>query len=191
MKINRITIFLLSFIISLFCSISLPGQEAARASSSTSQLTEPREATTNEIQPPEMVMDILGVRPGMIIGEVGDGYGRLTVHLASLGWDVTGIDLSEQGLAVMQTNAEKAGLKVRTIKTSYQDFNFGREQWDLVAMILSWAPVEEPGFLALAPGALRELFRDFEILIYEEVDAYGDWGGPPTPHVRMVARKSV
>jgi hypothetical protein len=87
-------------------------------------------------------------------------------------------------------------------------------------MILSWAPVEEAGFLARlkesirpgghlvfehvvqrsenpfppgvhapAPGALREMFRDFEILVYREVDDYGDWGGPPTPHVRMVARK--
>lgn len=67
----------------------------------------------------------------------------------------------------------------------------GRERWDLVAMILSWTPVEEVGFLArlkesiqpggyvvfehviqcsknpfppgvhaLAPGALRELFKD-------------------------------
>jgi hypothetical protein len=46
-----------------------------------------------------------------------------------------------------------------------------------------------PGVHALAPGALRDLFRDFEIPIYREVDDYGDWGGPPTPHVRMVARK--
>jgi 2-polyprenyl-3-methyl-5-hydroxy-6-metoxy-1,4-benzoquinol methylase len=152
--------------------------------------------------------------------DVGAGMGRNAIHLAGLGWDVTGIDLSVKGLAVMQADAEKSGLKVRTVKTSYEDFDFGRERWDLVAMILSWAPVEEPGFLArlkasirpgghvvfehviqlsenpfppgvhaLAPGALRELFRDFEILIYREVDDYGDWGGPPTPHVRMVARK--
>lgn len=152
--------------------------------------------------------------------DVGAGMGRNAIHLAGLGWDVTGIDLSAKGLAVMEANAEKAGLKVRTVKTSYEDFDFGRERWDLVAMILSWAPVEEAGFLdrlkasirpggyvvfehviqrtadpfppgvhALAPGALRELFRDFEILSYREMDDYGDWGGPPTPHVRMVARK--
>lgn len=47
-----------------------------------------------------------------------------------------------------------------------------------------------PGVHALAPGELRELFKDFEIIIYREVNDYGDWGGPPTPHVRMVARKS-
>jgi hypothetical protein len=87
-------------------------------------------------------------------------------------------------------------------------------------MILSWAPIEEPAFLARlknsirpggylifehvrhresdpfppgvhapAPRALREIFRDFEILIYRELDDYGDWGGPPTGHVRMAVRK--
>jgi|GEM_PF-261203 len=154
--------------------------------------------------------------------DVGAGMGRNAVLLAGLGWEVTGVDLSAQGLAVMRANAEKAGLKVRTVKTSYEDFDFGREKWDLVAMILSWAPVEEPSFLArlkesirpggyvvfehvvqrsvnpfspgvhaLAPGALRELFRDFEILTYREMDHSGDWGGPPTPHVWMVARKKA
>ncbi|MDH4273240.1 MAG: class I SAM-dependent methyltransferase [Candidatus Aminicenantes bacterium] len=161
-----------------------------------------------------------GIPPGGEALDVGAGMGRNAIHLARLGWNVTGIDLSAKGLGVMQANAEKAGLKVRTLKTSYGDFDFGRERWDLVALILSWAPVEEAGFLdrlkesirpggyvvfehvvqrtanpfppgvhALAPGTLRELFNDFEILIYRELDDYGDWGGPPTPHVRMVARK--
>ena len=167
-----------------------------------------------------LVEAMKGIKPGGQALDVGAGMGRNALHLAGLGWDVTGIDLSAQGLAVMQANAVKAGLKVRAVKTSYEDFDFGRERWDLVAMILSWAPVEETGFLvrlkqsiqpggyvifehiiqrsenpfppgvhALAPGALRELFLDFEILIYREMDDTGDWGGPPTPHVRMVARK--
>jgi len=161
-----------------------------------------------------------GITTGDQALDVGAGMGRNAIHLAGLGWDVTGIDLSAKGLAVMQATAEKAGLTVRTIKTSYEDFDLGRDLWDLILMILSWAPVEETGFLsrlkksirpggyvvfehviqrpenpfppgvhALAPGELRELFKDFEILIYREVDDYGDWGGPPTAHVRMVARK--
>ena len=167
-----------------------------------------------------LVEAMKGIPPGGKALDVGAGMGRNAIHLAGLGWDVTGIDLSAKGLAVMQANAEKAGLKVRTVKTSYEDFDFGKERWDLVAMILSWAPVEETGFLkrlkasirpggyvvfehviqrtlnpfppgvhAPAPGALRDLFRDFEILIYREVNDYGDWGGPPIAHVRMVARK--
>jgi ubiquinone/menaquinone biosynthesis C-methylase UbiE len=160
------------------------------------------------------------IKPGGKALDVGAGMGRNGLHLAKLGWDVTGIDLSAQGLAVMRANAEKAGLKVETVKTSYEDYDFGKERWDLVAMILSWAPIEDPAFLARlkasvkpggyvvfehvtqrekepfppgvhapAPGALREMFKDFDILVYRELDDYGDWGGPPTGHVRMVVRK--
>jgi SAM-dependent methyltransferase len=167
-----------------------------------------------------LVEALKGIPAGGQALDVGAGMGRNAIHLAGLGWDVTGIDLSAQGLAVMRAEAEKAGLKVRTVKTSYEDFDFGRERWDLVAMILSWAPLEEEDFLARlkasirpggyvvfehvlqrstepfppgvhapAPGALRELFSDFEILTYKEQDHSGDWGGPPTPHVWMLARK--
>jgi L-ascorbate metabolism protein UlaG (beta-lactamase superfamily)/SAM-dependent methyltransferase len=161
-----------------------------------------------------------GLKPGGKALDVGAGMGRNAIHLASLGWNVTAIDLSGEGLKVLQANAAKAGLKVDTVKTSYQDYDFGKSKWDLVAMILSWAPIEDPAFLARvkasiksgghvifesnlqravnpfppgvhAPqaGALRELFKDFEILTYREVEDYGDWGGPPITHVRMVARK--
>jgi ubiquinone/menaquinone biosynthesis C-methylase UbiE len=160
------------------------------------------------------------ITPGGKALDVGAGMGRNAIHLGRLGWDVTGVDLSAEGLAVMRDGAEKAGLKVKTVKASYEDFDFGTEQWDLIAMILSWAPVEDPVFLsrlkrslrpgghivfehvvqrtenpfapgvhALAPGALRDLFRDFDVLSYREVDDYGDWGGAPCRHVRMVARR--
>ena len=35
-----------------------------------------------EWQPPEQIMDSIGVKPGMIIGEPGAGRGYLTFHLA-------------------------------------------------------------------------------------------------------------
>jgi ubiquinone/menaquinone biosynthesis C-methylase UbiE len=167
-----------------------------------------------------LVEAVKDIKPGGKALDVGAGMGRNALHLARLGWDVTGIDLSAQGLSVLRAGAEKTGLKVETVKTSYEAYDFGRDRWHLVAMILSWAPVEDgaflsrlkdsvlpggyvvfehvlqradnpfaPGVHALEPGALRELFRDFEILTYREADVSGDWGGPPTGHVRMVARK--
>ena len=167
-----------------------------------------------------LVESMKAIKPGGAALDVGAGMGRNGVYLAKLGWDVTGIDLSAEGLAVMRSSAEKAGLRVATVKTSYQDFDLGRAKWDLVAMILSWAPVEDPAFLArlkdsirpgghlvfehviqktkdpyapgvhaLERGQLRELFKDFEILVYRELDALGDWGGAPVPHVRLLARK--
>jgi SAM-dependent methyltransferase len=46
-----------------------------------------------------------------------------------------------------------------------------------------------PMVRALSPGELRDLFSDFEILFYEEKEGTGDWGGPGSYLVRMIARK--
>ena len=46
-------------------------------------LTLPREVRLNERQPPDLVLKTIGIRPGMIIGEVGAGRGRYTVQIAS------------------------------------------------------------------------------------------------------------
>jgi ubiquinone/menaquinone biosynthesis C-methylase UbiE len=46
-------------------------------------LTLPREVRLNERQPPDVVLKAVGIEPGMIIGEVGAGRGRYTVHIAS------------------------------------------------------------------------------------------------------------
>ena len=46
-----------------------------------------------------------------------------------------------------------------------------------------------PMVRALRPGALRECFAGFEIVSYEELTGTGDWGGPDSRLVRMIARK--
>jgi precorrin-6B methylase 2 len=46
-------------------------------------LTLPREVRLNERQPPDLILKTIGIEPGMIIGEVGAGRGRYTVHIAS------------------------------------------------------------------------------------------------------------
>lgn len=46
-----------------------------------------------------------------------------------------------------------------------------------------------PMIRALQPGALKEYFSGFDIVSYEETTGLGDWGGPGSRLVRMVARK--
>ena len=41
------------------------------------------EARLNGLQPPDLVMDAIGLEPGMVIGEVGAGRGRYAVQLAA------------------------------------------------------------------------------------------------------------
>jgi 2-polyprenyl-3-methyl-5-hydroxy-6-metoxy-1,4-benzoquinol methylase len=46
-----------------------------------------------------------------------------------------------------------------------------------------------PMVRALPPGATRTAFAGFDIVSYEELTDTGDWGGPGSRLVRMVARK--
>ncbi len=101
-----------------------------------------------------MVESTKDLKPGTAL-DVGAGQGRNSVWLAQQGWDVTAIDISAGGLAVAASNAEKAGASIKTVKTTYQDFNFGTDRWDLIVMILSWAPVSDPEFAARLYASLR------------------------------------
>lgn len=160
-----------------------------------------------------------GLKPGTAL-DVGMGQGRNAVYLAQQGWDVTGFDISKKGLDAAHLNAEKAGVHIKTIKSSYDKFDFGVEKWDLIVLIFAWAPVSDPDFVtrlhtslrrggrivfehfiddpenpyarpirALQPGELRTFFGDFRIERYEEEEGIGDFGGPGSQLVRMIAQK--
>ncbi|MBN1224793.1 MAG: methyltransferase domain-containing protein [Candidatus Aminicenantes bacterium] len=102
--------------------------------------------------------------PGKAL-DVGAGQGRNAVWLAEKGWDVTGIDISGVGLAAAAANAEKTGTRITTVKTTYRDFDYGHEQWDLIVMILSWAPVSDPAFV----DKLNKSLRPGGVLVFEQV----------------------
>ena len=80
--------------------------------------------------------------------DVAMGQGRNSHYLATQGWDVTGYDISEGGLAQARQLAEKAGLKIRTVAASHEEFDYGKAQWDLI--------VETFAFTNLADDAYRK-----------------------------------
>ena len=74
------------------------------------------------------------LKPGRAL-DVAMGQGRNAVWLASQGWDVTGYDIAGEGLKIAREAAAAQKTRVNTILASTADFDFGREQWDLVAII--------------------------------------------------------
>jgi 2-polyprenyl-3-methyl-5-hydroxy-6-metoxy-1,4-benzoquinol methylase len=111
-----------------------------------------------------MMESIKDLAPGTAL-DVGAGQGRNAVWLAQQGWDVTAIDISSVGLAVAVDNAKKAGTSITTVKVTYQDYDFGLERWDLIVMILSWAPVSDPSFV----DRLTSSLRPGGVLVFEHV----------------------
>jgi SAM-dependent methyltransferase len=151
-------------------------------------------------------------KPGRAL-DVAMGQGRNAIHLARLGWDVTGFDTSAKGLAEARQLAEAAGVKINAILASDEEFDFGTEQWDLIAILY---PIEKrsvhrvrqalkPGGIivvecshkdaANAPfeydtGELPNLFSGFRIIKYEDAIAEHEWARKQLRMVRLIAQKS-
>lgn len=165
-----------------------------------------------------LVSAIEGRTPGRAL-DAGMGQGRNSVFLALKGWDVTGFDVSDEGLAVARRNAASAGVKVNAVQKSNESFDYGTAQWDLIVITYEPFPVSKEAYVrrlhnALKPGGLlviesfasdsdksgrlpvdidpAELLRAltaFRIRHFEDTDAMPDWGDAKTRLARAVAQK--
>jgi len=152
--------------------------------------------------------------------DAGMGQGRNAVFLAIKGWDVTGFDVSEEGLEIARRNAAYAGVKVNAIQASNRSFDYGTAQWDLVVITYEPFPVSDESYIqrlrnGLRPGGLlviesfasdatsrdrrpvdidpAELSRavsSFVVLRFEDTEAIADWTLQKTRIVRMIAQKN-
>ena len=105
-----------------------------------------------------LVSAIAERNPGRAL-DVCTGQGRNAVFLASQGWDVTAVDVSDEGLEIARRNAERAGVSIHTVLTSNETFDFGTAAWDLVVMTYAPVPLTAPSYVkrisqALRPGGL-------------------------------------
>jgi SAM-dependent methyltransferase len=85
--------------------------------------------------PNRFLADVVqGRTPGRAL-DIGMGQGRNSLFLARLGWDVTGVDISDKGIEIAKKDAEKTGVKVNCVVADFPSFEIGKEQWDLIAGI--------------------------------------------------------
>jgi len=153
------------------------------------------------------------LKPGRAL-EIGMGQGRNAVYLAKLGWDVTGFDISETGMSLARKSAADAGVKLRTINKSMDDFDYGVDQWDLIVATYEGASWREKAVRGLKPGGIvvvegflkgpqtppgasftaNELVKMFldlnlRVLRYEDVAGSPDWAIREGHVVRLCAQK--
>ena len=73
-------------------------------------------------------------KPGRAL-DIGLGQGRNALYLAALGWNVTGIDISEKGLESARAAAQRRKLKIEAVQADFMTYELGKSQWDLVSEI--------------------------------------------------------
>jgi SAM-dependent methyltransferase len=153
-----------------------------------------------------LITTVEGRKPGRAL-DVGMGQGRNSVFLALKGWDVTGFDISDEGVAVSRKNAERAGVKLNAIRETDEAFDYGSDRWDLIVFMYEPFPVTSAAYVerlrksmksggllviesfgrdatdpnrqstSIDPGQLLSAFKDFRLLHFEDTMAVPDWGG--------------
>jgi ubiquinone/menaquinone biosynthesis C-methylase UbiE len=158
---------------------------------------------------------IKGRKPGTAL-DIEMGQGRNVLHLASQGWKVTGVDISDEGIKLAQAAAAKQKLAFEAIKEDIAKYDFGKNRWDLVTMIYAGSNSEtvervKPsikkgglfvveffhkdgtagiGIGGFETGALAKQFGDgWTILKDEVVEDIADWTLRKTKLVRFTAQK--
>jgi SAM-dependent methyltransferase len=166
-------------------------------------------------EPNRLLVDtVRGRAPGRAL-DVMMGQGRNAVYLATQGWNVTGVDISNEGLALARAAAAAHHVALDAVEADIETYEFGSAAWDLVTMIYAGdsAPMIEKIKPSLRPGGLfiveyflagptsccggferglpAKLFAggDWEIIRDDIVEDAPDWARDTANLVRFVARK--
>ncbi len=94
--------------------------------------------------------------PGRAV-DAGMGNGRNSLYLASLGWTVTGYDISPEGLALARQRASALGVEYKIVEAGHREFSYGTAQWDLI--LLSYIVADEGDLETLFGKTLWDSLR--------------------------------
>ncbi|MBI3683502.1 MAG: class I SAM-dependent methyltransferase [Acidobacteria bacterium] len=113
-------------------------------------------------------------KPGTAL-DLGMGQGRNSLFLAEKGWKVTGVDLSDVGIAKAKQTAAAKGLQIETVLKDLNQFDPGKEKWDLI--LLSYMQ----GWFHSSPlnhaKRFREALKPGGVLVIEGFAGEGSPGG--------------
>jgi SAM-dependent methyltransferase len=162
-----------------------------------------------------LVSAVAGRTPGTAL-DLATGQGRNALYLASLGWKVTAVDVSEEGLRSAREEAARRKLNVDLVDADIDKWDLGVERWDLVTMLYAGddeqlaarvkPSLKHGGLFVLEffardaaafggqggwkHGQLAAIFGDgFKILRDDELSDVADWGQQKDKLVRFVAEK--
>jgi ubiquinone/menaquinone biosynthesis C-methylase UbiE len=122
-----------------------------------------RNETRDRIEQPEKVMEATGVKPGMVVGEVGAGSGYFTFWLSrgvGEGGQVYANDIDPGGLSRIERRmADEKVTNIETVLGTVDDPRFQRASLDMVFIVNAFHDLEKPVELlasllpCLKPGA--------------------------------------
>ncbi len=184
---------IISFLLAVFSYANLFAQKGNYEVQSK-RIEEWEKKINEERQPPEKVMDAIGVKPGMIIGEVGAGRGRYTVHLARrVGSEgkIYANDIDENSLSYLRERWRRNNIQnIKTILGKVDDPLFPEQSLDMVIMVWVFHMLEQPVLLlknlksSLKPGATVVILDPPDEEIDEEIKEIKGKIDPDRPTIK-------
>ncbi len=151
------------------------------------------ERQTNERQPPDKVLPAIGVKPGLVIGEVGPGRGRYTVFLARAVGESGKIyaeDINADGLDYLRRRCQGEGIRnVETILGRVDDPLFPPASLDMAFMVLTYHHLAKP--VDLLQNLARSLKPGATIVIIDpDPERDADRGGHESTSLEKMRREA-
>ncbi len=150
-------------------------------------------------EPAAYLVEVLPVLPKGKALDLGMGEGRNAIYLAKKGFNVDGVDISEVAIRKARRLAMEQGVRVKTIIADLNKYQIESETYDVILDFyflnrdlipqikkglkkggvvvyedytmahLKYDKAQNKAYL-LNQGELKELFKDFEIIKYREID---------------------
>jgi SAM-dependent methyltransferase len=124
----------------------------------------------------------LAAAAGGPVLDVGAGTGRVALHLARAGFDVTALDVDRELLAELERRAEAEGLRVPTVVADAADF-------DLIGFALVAVPMQTIQLLPVRAGFFASARRALvagglvALAVATELETFDGTGYLPDPDV--------
>ncbi|MEE9443516.1 MAG: class I SAM-dependent methyltransferase [candidate division Zixibacteria bacterium] len=139
----------------------------------------PENIPWNISESPELLINLFEsgkIKPGKIV-DLGCGVGNYSIWLAQKGFDVTGIDISQQAINLAMKQAENVGIKCRffacdllgDLKEFHYSFDFAMD-WEVLHHIF---PEDRPTYMENVHKLLKANGQYFTVCFSEEDKSFG------------------
>jgi SAM-dependent methyltransferase len=98
---------------------------------------------------------IKGRKPGKAV-DVGMGQGRNAIYMAKMGWKVTGFDIADEAIKYAKAQTKLQHVHIKTVLKGSEEFDFGKEKWDLISFIYEGCLEDVPGLLERMKTGLKK-----------------------------------
>ncbi len=151
-------------------------------------MVESWEVRHNNTQPPLKVMDAMGLKPGMVIGEIGAGTGRYCIWLADRVGDkgkVYANDIDKKSLDHLKDRCKKYNIKnITSIMGKVDDPLFPPGSLDITFIINTYHHIEDP--VKVIKNAIPALKKGGRLVIVENDATRSGWKSHNTPKEKLI-----